>query len=378
MRIGFDANPLSGESGGGIVKYITKIIEFLNSKKIECFLFSQEKQKIKIKGKCINPVIESRYNLWKPYWDNFVVPGLIKKYKIDLYHAPASFGIPVHKGDFCKTVLTIHDIAPVVLPEYYKRASPQMFLEYQTYPGISATMADRVIAVSQNTKNDICKYFHIPPRKIKVIYQGDDKKIRQSFDKKTLKELQKKYGFGDNYFIYLSEIALRKNHERLIYAFAEFKKNVNKDFKLLLVGKMHEKFVAPLKNIIKKNNQEKNIIFLDYVSEKTLSVLLSFAKLMVFPSLYEGFGLPTLEAMACGCPVVCSNISSMPEIADGAAELFNPYNIKSIVDTMFKVINDDALRQKMVKKGFERIKDFSWEKTQGETFKVYQGLLKSV
>ncbi len=378
MRIGFDANPLSGERGGGIAKYITKIIEFLNSKKIKCFLFSQRKQNLKIKGKFINPVIESRYNLGKPYWDNFVVPELIKKYKIDLYHAPANFGIPAHKENFCKTVLTIHDIAPVVLSDYYKRDSPRMLLEYQSYPGISAIMTDRIIAVSQNTKKDICKYFHIPRQKIKVIYQGDDEKIRQSFDKKTLKELQEKYSFGDNYLIYLSEIALRKNHEKLIYAFAEFRKHINKDFKLLLAGKMHEKFVAPLKNIIKELKQEKNIIFLDYVTEETLSVLLSFAKLMVFPSLYEGFGLPILESMACGCPVACSNISSMPEVAGRAAELFNPYNTKSIADAMLKVANDEALRQKMIKRGFERIKDFSWEKTQRETFRVYQELLKSV
>lgn len=378
MRIGFDANWLY-KKDGGIVKYITKIVEFLDSKKIECFLFFQMEQKLKISGNYINPVVKDRYNLEKPYWHNFVVPELIKKYKIDLYHAPANYGIPVRKLNHCKTVLTIHDLAPVALPEYYKEASPIIFLKFQSFPGISATVADRVIAVSQSTKSDICKFFDIPPRKIRVIYQGDDEKINQLLDKKILKKLQKKHGFGDDYIVCLNEITFKKNHDRLIYAFADFIKKSsfrNKNFKLLLIGKIDDEFAATLKTTLKKTNQEKNIVFLGYISEEELSVLLSFAKLMVYPSLYEGFGLPILEAMACGCPVACSNTSSMPEVAGGAAELFDPYDIKAIADAMLKVVADEELRQKMIKKGFERIKDFSWEKTQEETFKVYQGLIK--
>lgn len=375
MRIGFDADSLSGLSESGIAKYITKIVEMVNSKKIECFLFSQGELKIKIKGKYINFIKEREHRFWKPYWDQFVVPRLIKKYKIDLYHAPSNLGIPICKENLCKMVLTIHDIAPVVLPEYYKKASREMFLEYQSYPGISARIADKVIAISDSTKNDICNLFDINPEKVKVIYQGVDNKFKPFFDKNVLKKYQKRYSFGNNYIIYISEVALRKNHERLIYAFADLRKHISQEFVLLLVGKAHEEFVTPLKKIIQKTGQERSIKFLDFVPDDDLNVLLSFAKLMIYPSLYEGFGLPILEAMACGCPVACSNTSSMPEVADRAACFFDPYDINSISNAIKEVISDDVRRKKMIKKGLQRAKRFPWTTTQQETFKIYKELL---
>lgn len=376
MRIGFDAHSLGDARLSGIGKYIAKIVEFLDSKGVECFLFSRQEQNQKIKGKHIKPVIKKEYaQLSKPYWDNFILPQLIRKHKIDLYHAPSGSGVPACRKNPCKMVLTIHDIAPAVLVDYYKKAAPRMFLEYQTYPGISARFADKVIAVSNNTKKDISKFFSISGSKIEVIYQGDDESIKRSFDEKILAKYQRKYNFGDNYIVYLSEVALRKNHEGLIYAFAKFKKKANNDFKLLLIGKAHEEFVLPLKDIIKKTGQEKNIVFLDYISENDLSVLLSSAKLMVYPSLYEGFGLPLLEAMACGCPVICSNNSSLPEVGGNAVLMFDPYKAGDIAGVMEKVIKNDRLREGLIKKGFERIEKFSWEKTQRETFEVYEKVM---
>lgn len=376
MRIGFDVNSLAGISGVGIIKYITKIVEYTSSKKIDCFLFSQYDLKVKIAGEHIHFIKEKRGEFYKPYWDQFVVPQLIKKYKIDLYHAPSNLGLPACPKKPCKMVVTIHDIAPAVLPQYYKKASKEIFLEYQSYPGISARFADKVIAVSTNTKNDLRKIFNIKASKIKVIHQGDDEKIKQNFNKEVLREYQQKYNFGDDYIMYVSEIALRKNHEILFRAFAEFRKKQNKDIKLLLAGRAHEEYAKPLREVISSLGQDKNIIFLDYVPEDGLSVLLSYAKLMIYPSFYEGFGLPVLEAMACGCPVACSDVSSLPEVAAGAAYLFDPYDVNSIIKAMEFGVSNVAWRQEVIAKGFSRVKYFSWEKTQKKTFAVYKELLK--
>lgn len=376
MRIGFDANSLTGLSGVGIIKYITKIVEYTSAKKIECFLFAQDDLKVKLEGPHIKFVKDTGKGFYKPYWDQFVVPSLIKKYKIDLYHAPSNLGLPACPKKLCKMVVTIHDIAPVALAEHYKKASKEIFLEYQSFPGLSARFANKVIAVSANTKKDICKIFNIESKKIKVIFQGEDEKVKRLLDKNILLQYQKKYGFGEEYIVYVSEIALRKNHENLFRAFSEIRKKFGKDIKLLLAGRAHEEFAKPLREIIAKLGEEKNIIFLDYVPEEGLSVLLSYAKLMVYPSLYEGFGLPVLEAMACGCPVVCSNVSSLPEVAGKAAYFFDPYDINSIAKAIEFGISDKVWREGIVKKGFLRVKDFSWKKTQKETFDVYKRLLK--
>lgn len=376
MRIGFDATSLTGLSGVGIIKYITKIVEYTSSKKIDCFLFAKNDLKVNIAGSHIKFIKESGKGFSRPYWDQFIIPKLIKKYKIDLYHAPSNLGLPAYPKNPCKLVVTIHDIAPAVLPDYYKRASKEIFLEYQSYPGISAMFADKVIAVSASTKKDICRIFNIEAAKIRVIFQGDDEKIARNLDKNILEAYQKKYGFGEDYIMYVSEIALRKNHENLFRAFGEVRRKTGRDTKLLLAGRAHEEFTEPLRKVIADIGQEKNIIFLDYVPEDALSVLLSYARLMVYPSLYEGFGLPILEAMACGCPVVCSNVSSLPEVAGKAARLFDPYDIKSIAEAIEFGISDEAWRKKTVEKGFLRVNDFSWEKTQKETFDVYRKLLK--
>lgn len=376
MRIGFDAHSFIDSRPSGIAEYIIKILEILDSEKTECFLFSRKEQKLKIKNEHFHSIVDEGHSeLPKPYWDNFILPDIIKKNKIDLYHAAGNFGVPSCRQNLCKMVLTIHDIAPAVLVDYYKKQSLMTYRDYMVFPGLSARFADKIIAVSENTKNDVVKVFNINPDKIDVIHQGTNEKIKQDLHKNILKAYQEKYNFGDNYVVYLSEIGLRKNHDRLIEAFDIFKKNDKQDIKLLLIGKAHSELVNPLKKTVNELGQDKNIIFLDFMPEKDLAVLLTFAKLMIFPSLYEGFGLPLLEAMSCGCPVVCSNNSSLPEVGGDAVLMFDPYNTEEMAYIIKKAIDNDALRKELVKKGFERIKKFSWRKTQKKTFEIYKKLL---
>jgi len=224
--------------------------------------------------------------------------------------------------------------------------------------------ASHIIAVSQHTKNDLIKYLKIPDNRISVIYNGVDHSIFKPYNIKLLDK---------PYILYVGSERPRKNLGRLFEAFAKLKKEFP-ELKLLKVGASgrSEKY---RRDTIKKLDSLKitqDIIFVDHLSELDLAHYYSSATLLAYPSLYEGFGLPPLEAMACGCPVITSNTSSLPEVVGEAGIMVNPYDTNSLVQAMRRVLTDDKLRGDMVRKGLEQAKRFSWEKTARQTLEVYE------
>jgi glycosyltransferase involved in cell wall biosynthesis len=213
-----------------------------------------------------------------------------------------------------------------------------------------------VIAVSENTKKDIVELLGIPAKKIRVIYEASNEKLKIQNSKFKIDEIKRKYGIEGNYILALGG-SPRKNLGRLIKAY-----NVSVtqylNIELVIVGNsQNTKYQIP------------NTKYLGYVPQDELASLYSGALCFVYPSLYEGFGLPVLEAMACGCPVVTSNVSSLPEVAGEAAVLVDPLSEKSIAAGIKEVLKK---REDMVKRGYERVKLFSWEKCARETLAVYQ------
>jgi len=224
--------------------------------------------------------------------------------------------------------------------------------------------ASHIIAVSQHTKNDLIKYLKIPDNRISVVYNGVDHNIFKPYNIKLLDK---------PYILYVGSERPRKNLGRLFEAFAKLKKEFP-ELKLLKVGASgrSEKY---RRDTIKKLDSLKitqDIIFVDHLSELDLAHYYSSATLLAYPSLYEGFGLPPLEAMACGCPVITSNTSSLPEVVGEAGIMVNPYDTNSLVQAMRRVLTDDKLRDDMVRKGLEQSKRFSWEKTARQTLEVYE------
>ena len=230
------------------------------------------------------------------------------------------------------------------------------------YKQILCQRASRIIAISQNTKNDLCDIFNIQPNKVEVVYLGDSlKKIKSE----RVKDIPQRY------LLYVGSRSIYKNFSFLLKNISDIVKSEN----LYLVCVGGNNFTKDELKLIHVFNLERNITQLN-AFDAELKYLYENAIALVFPSLYEGFGIPILEAFVCDCPVVCSNTSSLPEVAGDAALYFNPNNKESIRFAVERILSDEKLRQDLIQKGQERVKEFSWKKCAQETKKVYESILK--
>ncbi|MBI2334189.1 glycosyltransferase family 4 protein [Candidatus Daviesbacteria bacterium] len=272
------------------------------------------------------------------------------KDKLDVLFVPAHT-LPVIRKPGLKTVVTVHDLGSEYLPQMHQ-IKQRLYLSFMQKVQLQG--ATKIIAVSKATKDDLIKKIGLDPQKISVIYEGYDKKL-----------FKPHYSLpATNYFLFVGTVQPRKNLERIITAFSH---QLSVD-RLVIAGNkgwLSDKIY----DLPKKLGIEKRVKFLGYVPDGKLPALYSGAIALVFPSLFEGFGLPILEAQACGCPVITSNVSSMPEVAGKGAILVDPYNIDDIVKGMERVKSQES-RVKIIKAGFENIKRFSWEKCARETLKI--------
>jgi len=231
--------------------------------------------------------------------------------------------------------------------------------------------ASHIIAISQSTKSDLVKYLRIPETRISVIYNGVDHNIFKPYEPYQMRPYHVTLSHKP-YILYVGSERRRKNLGRLFEAFATLRQEFP-ELKLVKVGgpgRSKQLGSETLKKLSSLGITE-DVIFVDHVFELTLAYYYSSAALLAYPSLYEGFGLPPLEAMACGCPVVTANTSSLPEVVGEAGIMVNPYDTSSLVQAMRRVLTDDKLRDNMVRRGLEQSKKFSWEKTAELTLQVY-------
>jgi glycosyltransferase involved in cell wall biosynthesis len=237
------------------------------------------------------------------------------------------------------------------------------------------TSAKKIIAISCNTKNDLVRLFKINPQKISVIYDGVDERFIPILDRNKIIQGFKKYNLPEKFFLFVSTLEPRKNVVRLLKAYDKLDKLVS--FKatklphLVLVGQKGWGYREIFETINGARLKNK-IVLLDYIKNEDLLVLYNAALAFVFPSLYEGFGLPVLEALACGCPVITSNISSLPEVGNNACLYVNPYQVDEIALAMKRILTDENLRKELQAKGLIQAKKFSWQKTAKETIKVLE------
>jgi len=229
--------------------------------------------------------------------------------------------------------------------------------------------ADKIITVSNSTKNDLMNHFNIPKEKIRVIFEAADEKFK-SLNNKETKEVKYKYHLNFPFILYVGGLAVHKNIPALIKAFYKVKKK-GIQHKLVITGTKRWKYKEIFETIDKLDLQN-DVVFTGYVSDEDLPALYNAADLFVYPSIYEGFGLPPLEAMACGTPVITSNTSSLPEVVGDAGIMVDPYDVNGLADAMHEVLANEGLRANMIKNGLERAKMFSWEKCARETLKVYE------
>ncbi|MBJ6369811.1 glycosyltransferase family 4 protein [Snuella sedimenti] len=294
-------------------------------------------------------------------FEYFFLKSYIKKNHFDLYHSP-HYIIP--KRFKIPTVVTIHDLITLDFPELCKN---QSVFYFKLFLRKTIRNANIIITVSNTVKKDILRHFDIDEGKIRVIYPG----VNPIFKKKIDNDVASKYNLPKKYILFVGTIEGKKNLTRLVLAFNKLIRQQRINHKLVITGQNGWKSKSVYKAISKYGLLE-HILLTGYVPKKDLPIIYSMADLFVFPSIYEGFGIPPLEAMRCGVPVLISNRGASPEICGSASLQVDPYDINDIAKGIETLLKNQALRKNKIRLGLERVKQFTWSKAAKETLQVYE------
>jgi glycosyltransferase involved in cell wall biosynthesis len=304
------------------------------------------------------------------------IPRAVKNADIDILHVPVHWYnqvSPFFLNRNVKKVLTLHDLTPILFPEMHTRDTN---LTWESSLRLIKNRTDIIISDSLSTKKDCIELLNIPEKRIKIIPLAADEQYKPLKNKdNVIQEINKEYNIDSPYILFVGTLEKRKNIPTLLKAFYKLKKS-DINHKLVIVGGKGWKYTR-IFDLIEQLNLQDDVIFTDYVSDEYLVKLYNAADLFVYPSLYEGFGLPPLEAMACGCPVITSNTSSLPEVVGEAGIMIDPNDINSLTESMYTVLTDKGLKEELSKKSLERAKMFSWKKTAAETWKIYEQVLNT-
>jgi len=352
MIIGVDASKLVSSHKTGVELSTQELIKaVLRQDKVNTYwLYSPTPlpKKFLISDRVKNKVLPG-----KRLWTLYVLSQELKRTPPDIFWSPSNF-FPRNLPK--KAVITIHDLAFYLFPEDYSFKSRWL----STWALKKAIrQASNIIAVSKQTKKDLKNHFAVPGENIEVIYHS----LRQDlFKNQNPDEFKKLYPKLGKYFLYVGRLELKKNLLNIIQAFYKFTKNSEEPVKLFLAGSPgfgYKKIVKLIKNL----NLEDKVVMPGYIDDDHLDLLYKNSLGLIFASFYEGFGLNILEGFAAGIPVITSNLGAMREIAGNAAYLVDPFNIKDIAKSFSQVADDKNLRQQLINKGTNRLKDFSWEES---------------
>ena len=293
------------------------------------------------------------------------IPLALWREGVTLFHAPHYVLPPLVR---CRSVVTIHDCIHLMFPGYLPN---RLALTYaRTSIALASRRATRVLTVSESSKRDILRFVDVPAEKIDVIYNAYDERFGLEPLEQDVIRVRERYQLHDEFVLYAGNVKPHKNLERLIEAFDLVRQRGFDHLKLVLIGDEISKYAA-LRRAVHSHQLHQYVRFLGYLPEETLAIMYRLAGVFVFPSLHEGFGLPPLEAMASGTPVVTSNVSSLPEVAGDAAVLVDPYRPEAIADGIARVLGDEALRRDLRAKGLARARQFSWEASVRRVREIY-------
>ncbi len=293
-----------------------------------------------------------------------IIEKWLKKKNIDIFHSTGYFLPYLRK---IKAITTIHGLDFEEMDAYWYKEP-----WYRNVP-LYVKRADGIIAVSKYVKASLMRYYKIPQEKICVVYPGVREEFIRIKDKTKLNNFSERFNIPSRYILTVATSVERKNLKRVLESYCRIKK-LNQELKLIIVGNK-ESIQIPLISEIEKMDLKNEVYFPGYIAPADLVYFYNLAEVFIFPSLYEGFGLPVLEAMACGCPVITSNISALPEVVGDAAILVNPYSVEEISAAMEKVLTNKTLKLELAEKGLKRAKEFSWEKNAREILNLYKKVL---
>lgn len=370
MIIGL-ASEWIGEQVGGPERYATNLIRHVvrvdADNKFVIFVTPRG-------ARCLSDLADSRVVLrptplnsrW--YYVPFGLPLEVLKKPVDLLHATFTV-VPWCPGK--RIVLTVHDVSPSVHPEFFP---PMLRHRYNWLLARGVARADSIIVPSEASKRELLEHYRVAQEKVTVIYEGVDDVFAPEVSEFSAPAEDPGWEIPSDFILYIGRFQMRKNLERLLEAFDLLRKRFGSELKLVLAGKdmWHQQRIAEK---IQSLGLEKDVICPGYVPDRTLETLYRKARVFAYPSIHEGFGIPPLEAMARGVPVMASNRSAMPEILGDAAVYADPYDVGEMAHALERLLSDEQLRQQMIQRGKERIKRYSWQTAARETLDVYRATL---
>lgn len=372
-RIGIDARMFGTAQAAGIGQYTEELVRHLvkHDTKNQYHLF-------------LSPVNMSGFPIYSPnlskssvpfrhytYQEQFFYPNILKQADIDMVHY-TNFNSPIFFKSI-PSIVTIHDLTLWFFSGRQHKGWLKKWL-YRLVIKRTCQNAKQIIAITKKTKEDIVKLLNVSPEKITVIYEAASKNYKPIKDTSRIDSLKHKFDISKPYLIYVGQWREHKNVVRLIRAFGLFRRRHGLDYQLVLVGKIDSKYLR-VAETIKELGLKDNVVLTGYVPDSDLPYLYNGAEFFTFPSLYEGFGLPPLEAMACGTPVVSSNASCMPEVLGDAAQYFDPLDVESMAKTMAEVAKSYSLKRRMRLQGLKQAQRYSFDKTAKATLRIYKKVL---
>jgi glycosyltransferase involved in cell wall biosynthesis len=301
-------------------------------------------------------------------WHHQYLPRLVREHRLDVLHIPSYRRLLWRRP--CPLVATIHDLAPFHVPHKYDWK--RMFYGRVVVRWL-AWRQDRIIAVSQNTANDLARFFRLPPNRIQVIHNGlDHQRFSPGRPERSKQWVKKRFGLEAPFFLYVARLEHpAKNHLRLISAFEQFRTQCHSPWQLVLGGSDWHGAEA-IHTAINCSPQRQQIRSLGFVPDQELPELYRAADAFIYPSLYEGFGLPPIEAMACGCPVISSTRGSLAEVIGNAALTVDPENVSDIAEKLIALTTGVRCSEDLRSAGLAQAKKFDWMRTAFETVRVYE------
>lgn len=375
MRIGIDATALPPQPVGA-GNYIIQLIRALSDLDVkdEFVIYAQRKGQVLINlpkhDRFEWIILEDRNPGFRLIWEQTLFPKLINETGVELLHS-LHYTRPIFLP--CASVVTFHDMTFFLYPELHTRIK-QLFFPLAIRA--SARLADALITNSENTRRDAIRVLGIPPEKISATRLGVDPGFKPISDNGIKKVIAEKYSLPERFILYVGLIEPRKNLPMLIKAYKQYI-DEGGNYHLVLVGNYGWMYEEVLKQIVDLE-LEREVHFTGYIPQEDLPLVYNLSSLFVYPTIYEGFGLPVLEAMACGVPVITTNVSSLPEIVGGAGILVPVDDVDALYRAIKSVLGDEDLQIEMIQKGISRASKFSWQQTAKLTYLVYQKAMRII
>jgi glycosyltransferase involved in cell wall biosynthesis len=381
MRLGISGFFLSREATGS-GQYTRQLVKGLLAipDGPECLVFRAKSRgeageavisKSKTQEHLLSPPLPLTENVAKLWFEQISFPHACLREEVDVAHVPY-FGSPLKAR--ARTVVTIHDLIPLILPAY--RGSILVRL-YTQLVAAGARRAPAIITDSDSSRKDLTDLLGIPPERVHVIHLAVNEMFKPVRDAEILNVTRQRYGLPGEYLLYLGGFDQRKNLKNLLTAFASMDHTSRTGAHLVVAGRLPKEdttFFPDPRLVAARLGVQDRVSFIGWVPEEDKPALYSAAALFVFPSLYEGFGLPPLEAMACGTAVITSDRSSMPEIGGEGALLVDPYDVDDLVTAITTLMQNEEQRRELAAKGLEQAQRFSWQKTIAQTMAVYRSV----